>query len=346
MIIGLSPEPSGYGSPQQSQLMQSLRNILGIESLLVVPNAPFGRTYTAEYESTFIGEYHPWSFQGALERARFTKELVNRDTKVLVLVNPASLLVVPMLKSKPHIVYLGLEPYLDHGHDFQRAFLSYARHVDTFVYPNFTRAKIETDTAFLQPEKVFVARNANPIGNQIPSPLADRDIDFIYSGNLDSAKVNLDALIGVASVGVTKVIGDLKETSIELKNAIFEGLKSNEEVLKETRLAKFSLTLWKPNSIGRVNAAPNKIYNSLAAGTPIVSFPYPEAREIVSRYGCGILSSDFTPESMLKAAENALNQVAVGNWDLMSRAALRAFEQEYNWEYQIEPVMSHVRNSL
>jgi glycosyltransferase involved in cell wall biosynthesis len=346
MIIGLSPEPSGYGSPQQNHLMQSLRNSLNSDSLLVVPNAPFGRTHSAEFETTFVGEHDPWSFQGALERARFTKDLINRDTKILVLVNPASLLVVPMLKSKPHIVYLGLEPYLDHGHDFQRAFLSLARHVDTYVYPNFSRAKIETDRAFLEPEKIFVTRNANPIGNQPPSPLADRDTDFIYTGNLDSTKVDLDALIAVASVGLTKVFGDLKETSIELKSAIFQGLKSNEEVLKETRLAKFSLTLWKPNSVGRVNAAPNKIYNSLAAGTPIVSFPYPEAREIVSRYGCGILSSDFTPESMFKAGEAALNQVSMGNWEAMSNAAFRAFREEYNWEYQIKPVVSHVRNSL
>jgi hypothetical protein len=49
---------------------------------------------------------------------------------------------------------------------------------------------------------------------------------------------------------------------------------------------------------------------------------------------------------MLKAGENALSQVAIGNWDLMSRAAIRAFREEYNWEYQIEPVISHVRNSL
>jgi glycosyltransferase involved in cell wall biosynthesis len=163
---------------------------------------------------------------------------------------------------------------------------------------------------------------------------------------LDTNKVDIDALVKISSIGLTKVIGNLEDSSIDLKGAIFQGLRSNEEVLKETQLAKFSLTLWKPNSHGRLNAAPNKIYNSLAAGTPIISFPYPEAREIVARYGCGILSSDFTTEGILEAGEMALKQIALGNWPEMSRAAFRAHQLEYNWEYQIKPVTSFVRNSL
>jgi glycosyltransferase involved in cell wall biosynthesis len=346
MIIGLSPEPSGYGSPQQTQLMQSLSELLNYNSLLVVPNAPFSRSHEAKNELTFHGEYHPWSFQGALERARFTKKLINSDTRVLVLVNPASLLVLPMLKSKPHVVYLGLEPFLDHGAEFQMVFQKYAKYIDTFLYPNFARAKLEADSVYIDPDRMFIVRNANPLNEQSPNPLLDRQTDFLYSGNLDANKVDIDALVKFSSVGLTKVIGNLEDSSIDLKGADFQGLLSNEEVLKETQLAKFSLTLWKPNSFGRLNAAPNKIYNSLAAGTPIISFPYPEASEIVARYGCGILSSDFTTEGILEAGEMALKQIALGNWPEMSRAAFRAHQVEYNWEYQIKPVTSFVRNSL
>jgi glycosyltransferase involved in cell wall biosynthesis len=313
---------------------------------LVVPNAPFSRSHEAKNELIFRGEYHPWSFQGALERARFTQKLIQSDTRTLVLINPASLLVLPMLKSKPHIVYLGLEPFLDHGTEFQMVFQKYAKHIDTFLYPNFARAKLEVDAAFIDPDKIFIVRNANPLSRQTPNTLLDRQTDFLYSGNLDTNKVDIDALVKISSIGLTKVIGNLEDSSIDLKGAIFQGLRSNEEVLKETQLAKFSLTLWKPNSHGRLNAAPNKIYNSLAAGTPIISFPYPEAREIVARYGCGILSSDFTTEGILEAGEMALKQIALGNWPEMSRAAFRAHQLEYNWEYQIKPVTSFVRNSL
>lgn len=49
-------------------------------------------------------------------------------------------------------------------------------------------------------------------------------------------------------------------------------------------------------------ALPNKLFEYLAAGLPVLSADYPEVRRIVERYGVGLLFDPYSPESIAGAA--------------------------------------------
>jgi hypothetical protein len=191
-------------------------------------------------------------------------------------------------------------------------------------------------------------KNVSPLNITKPRALPNRDFDFLYSGNLEPEKVDIQALNEIGLLGRARVYGGTESnfTSTPLNGLYYGGQLTSTELLTETQSAKFSLTLWKPNSFGRQNASPNKIYSGLAQATPSISFPYPEVVEMVRKYGCGIVSSDYSTESYLSAVKEALEQIDSGKYLQMSEAAYFAHSSEYNWEYQIQPILNFILDSM
>jgi glycosyltransferase involved in cell wall biosynthesis len=78
-------------------------------------------------------------------------------------------------------------------------------------------------------------------------------------------------------------------------------------------------------------ALPNKLFEYMATGLPIVSPDLPVIRGIIEKYGCGVLCDFETPEVVAAAVNGLLGNPA--RYKAMSAASLRAAE-EYNWETQ------------
>jgi glycosyltransferase involved in cell wall biosynthesis len=76
---------------------------------------------------------------------------------------------------------------------------------------------------------------------------------------------------------------------------------------------------------------PNKLFEYMATGLPIVSPDLPVIRSILEKYGCGVLCDFTTPESVAAAINGLLADPQ--RYAAMSAASLHAAE-EYNWETQ------------
>jgi glycosyltransferase involved in cell wall biosynthesis len=74
-------------------------------------------------------------------------------------------------------------------------------------------------------------------------------------------------------------------------------------------------------------SAPNKLFEALAAGKPILTCNFGEIGNIVSSEGCGIILPDYSVESIESALQELRTPAAVR----MSDAARKLGETQYNW---------------
>lgn len=74
---------------------------------------------------------------------------------------------------------------------------------------------------------------------------------------------------------------------------------------------------------------PVKLYDSMAAGRPLVVTPRRETRAIVERHGVGVVSGDDTPESLAGAMVGLLSDETAARQ--MGIAARHAAETEFHW---------------
>jgi glycosyltransferase involved in cell wall biosynthesis len=73
------------------------------------------------------------------------------------------------------------------------------------------------------------------------------------------------------------------------------------ELMRYTRSADAGLSLDKNSNMNYNFSLPNKIFDYLSAGIPVIATDIPEIAKIVNRYNCGILISEPTPERIGRA---------------------------------------------
>jgi len=102
------------------------------------------------------------------------------------------------------------------------------------------------------------------------------------------------------------------------------------ELLDYTAGARVGLIPFNLSGLARY-ALPNKLFEYMATGLPIISPDLPVIRGIIEAYGCGILCDFASPESVAAAINGLLADPE--RYAAMAAASLRAAE-EYNWETQ------------
>ncbi len=83
-------------------------------------------------------------------------------------------------------------------------------------------------------------------------------------------------------------------------------------------------------------ALPNKLFDYLHAGLPIVASDFPDMRALIDRYGVGAVCDPASPRSVAEA----IDRVA-GDPDLRRNA--RAAAQDFTWEHEREKLLGLVR---
>lgn len=68
-----------------------------------------------------------------------------------------------------------------------------------------------------------------------------------------------------------------------------------EEMIGYTRSCDAGLSLDKDTCINQRFSLPNKVFDYISAGIPVIASPLPEVSALVSEFGCGIILSEVTP---------------------------------------------------
>lgn len=182
-------------------------------------------------------------------------------------------------------------------------------------------------------------------------PWAKREDKLVYIGgisiirgiavvlqSLTLTNLNLElagTLSGISQEELVQLPG------FELVN--FYGLLSYAAAFKLLTTAKIGILTLLPTP-NHVESLPNKLFEYMAAGIPIVASNFSNWQEIITKYDCGICVDPTDPAAIAQACQYLLN-----NQDIASRMGQNgqmAVLNIFNWEAEMDKLLSFYKNLL
>ncbi len=105
--------------------------------------------------------------------------------------------------------------------------------------------------------------------------------------------------------------------------------------------ADLGVMLFEPTELNFLYATPNRLFDCIAAGVPVIASDFPEFRRIVIGYAVGAVCDPTDP----RLIRDSINQLLSSKSDLaaMSDRARRASRQTLNWESQANGMLDLYR---
>jgi len=106
------------------------------------------------------------------------------------------------------------------------------------------------------------------------------------------------------------------------------------ELLEWTASSDVMVMAIQPTSLNHRYTTPQKLFEALAAGVPVVASDLPGMADIVRATGAGVLCDPTSPGSIAAAIREVLEQ-SPADLATMRERARRAAQETYNWERQV-----------
>ena len=121
---------------------------------------------------------------------------------------------------------------------------------------------------------------------------------------------------------------EIADIAQKKENVFFYGKMAYRDVISIESQADILIALYDPSVPNHKFAAPNKFYEALALGKPVIMFNNTGMDEIVKDRNIGVVC-DATAESIYEAICELIGKSK--KWDKMSSVMKRLFEEEYSW---------------
>jgi glycosyltransferase involved in cell wall biosynthesis len=108
----------------------------------------------------------------------------------------------------------------------------------------------------------------------------------------------------------------------------FRGLLSRSDLRNLLGQARIGLALLRPGP-NQSHSYPNKLFEYMAAGLPVVASNFPLWKEFVEETGCGLLVDPLNPRAIAEAIEWLLEHPEEAA--AMGRKGMQAVSSEFNW---------------
>jgi glycosyltransferase involved in cell wall biosynthesis len=108
-----------------------------------------------------------------------------------------------------------------------------------------------------------------------------------------------------------------------------------EMLMRYTRSADVGLSLDKNANLNYRFSLPNKLFDYLSVGIPIIASDLPEVRKIVLENGCGMIIPEVTPKEISKALKELRDNKSLRS-ELKKNAVIAS--ESVNWEIESEKV--------
>jgi len=150
--------------------------------------------------------------------------------------------------------------------------------------------------------------------------------------------VSTNENVSLLIVGSGDIFGILQKRVIELKlekRVKLIGRVPWIELMRYTKSADLGVTLDKNNNPNYNFSLPNKLFDYIIAGIPVLASDLPEVRQIITKYKCGVILKEVTPGE-IRSAIIRLGNDKVLLTELRKNAALASLD--LNWETESEKV--------
>lgn len=188
-----------------------------------------------------------------------------------------------------------------------------------------------------------------------PPPYDDRPPHFAYIGGITAIRSASEMVEAVGLLDTPEARlqlgGAFAPATLELNVASLEGWSrveyrgwvGREEVRQILSKVRAGLVLFHPLP-NHVRAQPNKLFEYMAAGLPVIASDFPLWREIVEGAGCGLLVDPQDPRAIADAMQWILdNPEEAADMGRRGRAAV---EERYNWEAESDKLIALYRRLL
>ncbi len=146
-------------------------------------------------------------------------------------------------------------------------------------------------------------------------------------------------------VGEGDIIPKAKKIVAEQKmesTVRFISRRPYQELMKITRIADLGLLLDKNTSLNQGLALPNKLFDYIHAGIPILSSNLPEISKIIKQYEVGIFLSEIEPESICETILNYKSNIVLQKQHRIN--CQNAAEKE-NWQVEQQKLIDVLRSA-
>jgi glycosyltransferase involved in cell wall biosynthesis len=152
-----------------------------------------------------------------------------------------------------------------------------------------------------------------------------------------------DALLLI--VGGGDVIDDLKKSAIVLNlsgKVIFMDKVPQQKLRRITRIADFGLTLDKDTNLNYRYSLPNKLFDYIHAGLPVIASDLPEIRRIIDGYKIGVIIPSHEPQSIASVLNKVIQDAAT---NAIWKENLKKAAAELTWDSEREVLLSVFQNA-
>ena len=159
---------------------------------------------------------------------------------------------------------------------------------------------------------------------------------------IDTVKITEN--VSLIIVGSGDILQALKEkvNELNLTNRVkFIPKVPWEEMMRYTRSADAGMSLEKDTNLNYRFSLPNKLFDYISAGIPVITGSLPEIRKVVEENNCGIIIPDIIPQEISKAIiklrddrallsklkENSVNASKILNWESESQKIIQFYDE-------------------
>jgi glycosyltransferase involved in cell wall biosynthesis len=181
-------------------------------------------------------------------------------------------------------------------------------------------------------------------------PWSERENAAIYAGNLAAERglremVDMIGLLPPDLEARLVLLGSIRRPQLEAElrakpswaKVEYLGFQPRAAMIERLARARVGLVLLYPLP-NHVEAMPNKLWEYMAAGLPVVASDFPHWRALFERIGCGLLVDPMDPRSIAGAVEYLLTHPDEA--EAMGRRGREAVEREFNWQGQGERLLA------
>ena len=150
-----------------------------------------------------------------------------------------------------------------------------------------------------------------------------------------------DAILLILGSG--DVIPELKQLVKQYNlehSVIFKGRMPYDKMMAHTRVADLGLSLDKDTNVNYRFSLPNKLFDYIHAGIPVLGSDLVEVKRIIENYRVGEIAVSFEPEKLAAQIQEMLLSPEVKEW---RRNALKA-RAELNWETETKVLSTMIDN--
>lgn len=224
---------------------------------------------------------------------------------------------------------------------------------------NFAAKKLDaivTATPFINERFLQLGCNAVNINNfpifrELYIPNVDwsqKDRAVCYIGGISQIRGIHEMVKAIGETDIKLMIGgQFTSTSNELKHRVFQetgwnnvdflGLVDRKKVSETIAKSVAGLVLFHPYP-NHINAQPNKMFEYMSAGVPVISSNFPLWKQIIEGNDCGICVNPLEPNEIANAIKWLVDNPEEAK--RMGENGRRAVEQKYNWEKESEALVN------